>query len=178
MKNLKTFNEFVNESVNEAFAEFDAYRPTLQDRLDGHIEDAKDADTPIEDFGADMKLWKKQYELASKALKTPMNKCATTDSEGSYELAIALNVGLQKRRDAGDDNIKLVAEIPFNSPWKSNSTKLTMYHWHIVDAKLDVITYRDGDDYADFDSIIFPEKQKAKLLKWVNTNMSEDDMTY
>jgi len=179
MKNLQTFDEFVNESrINEAFASFDDYRPTLQSRLDGHAEDAKDADVPIEDMGADMKLWNKQYELASKALKTPMNKCAITDSEGSYELAVALNIGLQKRREDGDENIKLIAEIPFNSPWKSNNSKITMYHWRIVDAGVDVITYRDGDDYAEFDSIIFPEKQKAKLLKWVNANMSEDDMEY
>jgi hypothetical protein len=179
MKNLKTFTEFINESkLNEAFATFDADRPTLQARLDGVEEDAAGEGITPDEMGVDMKLWRNQFDLASKALKTPLNKCATTDSEGSYELAIALNVGLRKRRDAGDSNIELVAEIPFNSPWKSSNSKNIMSHYRIVDAKLDVITYEDGDDYADFQSIIFPENQKAKLLKWVNTNMSEDDMTF
>jgi hypothetical protein len=179
MKNLKTFSEFINEnSVNEAFATFDAYRPTLQDRLDGTEEDAKDNDTTTDEMGVDMKLWRTQFDLASKALKTPLNKCATTDSEGSFELALALHTGLMKRREEGDANIKLVSEIPFNSPWKSNNEKKIMSHYHIVDANLDVITYEDGDDYADFQTIIFPENQKAKLLKWVNTNMSEDDMYF
>ncbi len=179
MKNLKTFSEFINEnSVNEAFATFDAYRPTLQDRLDGTEEDAEGEGVTPEEMGVDMKLWKKQFDAASKALKTPLNKCATTDSEGSFELALALHTGLMKRRENGDSNIKLVAEIPFNSAWKSTSSHQVMYHYHIVDANLDVITYQDGDDFVDFQSIIFPENQKAKLLKWVNTNMSKDDMYF
>lgn len=177
MKNLKTFQEFVNESINEAFASFDSYRPTLQARLDGIEEDARDNDVPVDDM-CNMNLLRKQFDLASKALKTPINKCATTDTEGSYELTLALNIGLKKRIMNGDANIKLVDEIQFNSPWDSRNTSHIMSVYHIVDAKLDVITYSDGDDHAEFESIIFPENQKAKLLKWVNSNMSEEDMEY
>jgi hypothetical protein len=79
---------------------------------------------------------------------------------------------------AQDPNIKVVGEIQFNSPWDSRATSRLMHHYHIVDAKLDVITYTDGDDWAEFDTIVFPENQKAKLLKWVNTNMSKADMSY
>jgi hypothetical protein len=173
MKNLLTFGEFIQ--INEAFASFDgSFRGTLAERLKGIKEDEAEMGEGV----VDMKLLTTQYELIAKSLKVPMNKIAYADSEDNYELVEALSVGLRKRFDAQDQNIKIMNEFNFNSPWHSAAVKRPLYYYHIADANLDVMAWTDGDDFADFNMIAFPVADKKKLVDWVNKNMTKDDMQF
>jgi hypothetical protein len=178
MKNLKTFKEFVNESiVNEALA-------TAADVKDGAVS-LKDRMIEIEEITADepdyvdLKTLKKQYEVLVKALRSSEDKIMIIDSESNaYDLVLAYHIGLQKRRNAGDANVKVVAELKFNSPWDSRNSLLKATHYHVVDGKFDVITFMDGDDFADFYYVVYLKNQEKALLDWGNKNMTEDDTDY
>ena len=87
-------------------------------------------------------------------------------------------IGLQKRRDAGDTNIKLVDELSFNSAWHSTGQRRPAYHWHIIDANIDIITYEDGDDFADFSIVVYLKSQEKSLIDWANANLTEGDTEY
>jgi len=179
MKNLKTFNEFVNESkINEALASASDLKngsTSITDRRKMIEDDSEAAGEPV----CDMKLLDAMYSTFTKALKTPENKLMVIDSESdAYDFVLACFIGFQKRRDSGDSNIKLVDELSFNSAWHSSGQRRPAYHWHIIDAKLDIITFEDGDDWADFQMVVYPKAQESVLLKWVNTNMTTDDTEY
>jgi hypothetical protein len=173
MKNLLTFGEFIQ--INEKFASFDdSFRATLEDRLKG----IKDDNEEMGEEMCNIKLITTQYQMIAKTLGLPMKSVALADSEENYEFVESLSIGLRKRVDSQDSNIELVKELNFNSPWHSAATKRPMYHYHINDADIDLISWTDGDDFAEFDMIAFSEKDKKKLVDWVNANMSSADMKY
>jgi hypothetical protein len=180
MKNLKTFAEFVNESkVNEALATAADLKDgavTLADRY-AEIEGIMTKEN-LPDY-CDIKALKKQYELLAKALRVSDDKAVIVDSESdAYDLVLAFNVGLDKRRKSGDANVKLVSEFTFTSPWDSRSPKINCKHYHIVDGKFDVITFTDGDDFSNFDYIVYNKAQEKTLLDWGNKNMTTADTEY
>ena len=178
MKNLKTFNEFINESkLNEALA-------SAADVKDGAVS-LKDRMIEIEELCADnedycdLKTLKKQYEVLSKALKATDDKIMIIDSESdAYDLVLAYNIGLQKRRDAADANIKVVGELKFNSAWDSSNSLINATHYHIVDGKFDVITFTDSDGFADFYYAVYLKPQEKNWLTWGNKNMTDADTNY
>jgi hypothetical protein len=180
MKNLKTFAEFVNESkLSEALA-------TAADLKDGAITLA-DRYSEIEGIMTnedlpdycDIKALKKQYELLAKTLRSTEDKIMIIDSESdAYDLVLAYNIGLSKRRKSGDANVKLVSEFTFTSPWDSRSSKIDCKHYHIVDGKFDVITFMDGDGFADFTYVVYLKKDEKTLLDWANKNMTTADTEY
>jgi hypothetical protein len=175
MKNLQSFEEFINESkVNEALA-------SAADVNDGAVS-LKDRMAEIEEITADepdycdLKTLKKQYEVLSKALRATDDKIMIIDSESdAYDLVLAYNIGLRKRRDAGDANVKVVGELRFNSAWDSRNSLINATHYHIVDGKFDVITFMDGDGFADFYYAVYLKPQEKNWLAWGNKNMTEDD---
>jgi len=170
MKNLKTFNEFLNESkLNEAFATLEAGE-SLQDTLSSY-EDNDD-----EDF--DIKTMTKGYTEVAKLLKGNLKTISSTMEEGDYEFSQALKVGLHKRVDAGDTNIERIGETTINSPFDSSNSKVTVTAYLIKDAGVTCACWRYGDDFADFDHVAYPTKDGKKLLDWVNKNLSKVDMTY
>jgi hypothetical protein len=176
MKNLYSFEEFLNESkLNEAFAKDEG-----ADTLDVLFKEREDEGDEFEvgEGGCDLKLLKKQYEDIAKALKGNLKNVMCDMSEISYELTDALYIGLQKRHKAGDANIKLVSEFNFNSPWDSASTKQNVKLFHIVDANIDVAIWMDGDDFSSFEYFACLKKDHKNLIKWVNTNMSAEDMKF
>lgn len=174
MKNLKTFNEFINESkLNEALA-------SAADVKDGAVS-LKDRMTEIEELVADqpdycdLKTLKKQYETLTKALRTTQDKIMIIDSESdAYDLVLAYNFGLQKRKDAGDSSVKVVGDVRFNSAWDSKNTMINATHY-LVDGKFDVITFMDGDGFADFYYAVYLKNQEKALLDWANKNMTASD---
>jgi hypothetical protein len=180
MKNLKTFSEFLNESkLNEALASSADWKDgavSLKDRRDEIAKTMQDEE--IEDY-CDIKALDKQYEILAKTLRISADKAMIIDSESDAgDLVGALNRGLDKRRKAGDANIKVVGEFTFNSPWDSRNSKLVGTHYHIVDAKLDLLTFLDGDDFSTFDYVVYNKAQEKALLDWGNKNLTKDDLYY
>jgi hypothetical protein len=178
MKNLHSFEEFLNESVvNEAFAK-DEGADTFDVMLKEREKEAAEYGWDTGEGGCDLKLLVKHYEDIAKHLKGNLKTVICDMSEISYELVSALYVGLNKRHQAGDANIKLVSEFNFNSAWHSAAQKRNVQLFHIVDANINVAVWMDGDDYADFEYFACLKKDHKNLIKWVNTNMSEADMNY
>lgn len=173
MKNIKTFEEFLNENLNEGIAnprdiKSDA-RSLTQRKAD--IEEFEELDAK------GLKLLDNQHALLSKTLKTPEKDLMLIDSESnSYELVQAIHIGFQKRRDAGDENIRLVSTLNFQSPFSEQSRPA--YHYQIVDQKIDLITLEDGGDYSDFIMVIYPRRQEKALVTWANDNLSSADSEY
>jgi hypothetical protein len=127
----------------------------------------------------DMKLLNTLYTTLSKTLRTPENKLMIIDSESNaYDFVLALFIGFQKKREAGDKNVQFVTELSFNSPWHSSNQRRPAYHWHIADANIDLITYEDGDDYSDFQIVVYPINQEKALIEWANKNLSLEDTEY
>lgn len=175
MKNLLSFEDFINESrLNEALA-------SPADVKDGAVS-LKDRLAEVADIAADepdyvdLKTLKKQYDVLAKALRASDDKVMIIDSESdAYDLVLAYNIGLQKRRDSGDDNVKVIAELKFNSPWDSKNTLLNAIHYHVVDGNFEVITFMDGDGFADFYYAVYLKPQEKSFIDWANKNMTGAD---
>jgi len=174
MKNLKTFNEFLNQSeLNEGIAnpkdvKSDA-RSAIKRKADIIEFDELDA--------SGIKLLDKQHELFSKTLKTSDKELMMLDSESNaYELVQAIYFGFQKRRDEGDKNIQLVSTLTFQSPFAEKASPA--YHYRILDAKIDLIALQDGDEFADFQIIVYSKRQEKDLISWANANLSDADLEY
>jgi hypothetical protein len=178
MKNLQTFAEFINESkLNEALA-------TAADLKDGAVtladryKEIADIVNDEPDY-CDLKSVKKQYEIIAKQLRASEKDIMSIDSESdATDLVLAFHIGLDKRRKAGDSNIEVVSEFNFNSAWDSRGAKRNCVHYHVVDGKFDVITFMDGDDFADFTHLLYLKKDEKALLDWGNKNLSNRDTMY
>jgi hypothetical protein len=176
MKNLQTFQEFVNESrINEAFVGKTDMQ-LLQDTYNDYIPQA-------EDYGMDMSVLKKGYETIAKLLKGNMKNVCSDMEEGEYELCKALAIGLDKRATGKfgypiDPNISVAGSETVNSAFTDGPISHVVTLYHIKDIDIHVVTWVDGDDYAEFDHIACLKKDEKKLVAWVNKNMSEDDMGY
>lgn len=170
MINLKTFNEFVNESkLNEAFATLkgdDILSKTFKDYESGEDEDL------------DLKVMKKGYESIAKLLGGNMNNVSSTMEEGDFEFCRSLNQGLRKRFKANDPNIEIVGEVTINSPFDSGNESTPVTCYLIKDVNIKVATWNYGDDFAVFDHVAYLTKDAKSLLKWVNSNLSDSDMDY
>jgi hypothetical protein len=170
MKNLKTFNEFVNESkLNEAFATLEG-----DDVLSSTYKDYESS----EDEDLDLKVMKKGFESIAKLLGGNMNNVSSTMEEGDYEFSRSLNVGLDKRFNNADPNIEKVGQVNINSPFDSSNSSTPVTCYLIKDANIKVATWNYGDDFATFDHVAYLTKDAKALLKWVNSNLSDDDMQY
>jgi hypothetical protein len=174
MKNLKTFQEFVNESkLNEAFV-----GKTDMALLQSTYEDYEDA---ADDY--DIPALKKGYETIAKLLKGNMKNVCSEMEEGEFELCKALATGLDKRATGTfgypiDPNITVAGSATINSAFDSGNKAHVVTLYHIKDINVHVATWEDGDDFAEFDHIACLKKDEKKLVAWVNKNMSEDDMDY
>jgi len=172
-KNIRLNEAFVNPSPCEL----------LQDTLKGFSES--------DDDSIDITVLTKGYETIAKLLKGNMKTVVSEMEEGEYELCKALAVGLDKRATGGitdtgkrknespeGSNVSIVNRGQINSAFTSNSLPREVIVYHIGDIKVDVATWVDGDEYAEFDHVAFLKKDEKKLISWVNKNMSEDDMEY
>ncbi len=180
MKNLKTFAEFVNESkLNEALATAADLKDGAMTLAGGYAEiEGIMTKQNLPDY-CDIKALKKQHELLAKALRSTEDKIMIIDSESDAgDLVLAFNIGLDKRRKAGDSNVKLVSEFTFTSPWDSRSSKIDCKHYRIVNGNFDIITFMDGDDFADFTYVVYLKKDEKTLLDWANKNMTTADTEY
>lgn len=170
MENLKTFTEFVNESeLNEAFASLEG-----DDILSNTYKDYQSSD----DEDIDLKVMKTGYESIAKLLGGNMNNISSTMEEGDYEFSRSLNIGLDKRFTDSDPNIKKVGEVNINSPFDSYNSSVPVTCYHIKDADVKVAVWNYGDNNATFDHVAYATKDAKKLLKWVNSNLSDEDMDY
>jgi hypothetical protein len=177
MKNIQTFDSFINESkVNEAFVS-----PTAMATLDSTFSDYEGG--AEDDDSINIPIMKKGYEIIAKLLKGNMKTVVSEMEEGEYELCKALAIGLDKRATGYnnfpvDPNIQIAGEANINSAFDSSNSKRRVVLYHIKDANIDVAVWVDGDDYAEFDHIACLKKDEKKLVAWVNKNLSEDDMGY
>lgn len=173
-KNIRINESIINEALVNA-ADVKDGATTLADRIKMIEDDAVSAGEEI----CDMKMLNAMYTTFSKTLKTPLNKLMLIDSESNAsDFVLACWIGFERRRDAGNTNIKLVDELSFNSAWHSSGQRRPAFHWHIVDANIDIITYEDGDDWSDFSMVVYPKAQEKALINWVNANMTEEDIEY
>ena len=176
MKNLQTFQEFINESsINEAFVG-KTDLPLLQSTYE-------DYEPQADEYEMDIDLLKKGYETIAKLLKGNMKNVCSEMEEGEFELCKALEVGLHKRATGAfgypiDPNIAVAGSATFNSAFSSGNESHVVTLYHIKDVNIHVATWSDGDDYAEFDHIACLKKDEKKLVAWVNKNLTEDDMSY
>jgi hypothetical protein len=183
MKNIKTFETFINEGkVNEAFVgtvNADVLEKTLADFASN------------DDDSIDIPTLQKGYETIAKLLKGNLKTVASEMEEGEYELCKALAIGLDKRATGGIDpmgkrknaapegsNVSIANRGRINSAFTDGAVAHEVIVYHIGDIKVDVATWMDGDDYAEFDHVAYLKKDEKKLIAWVNKNLSEDDMEY
>ena len=189
MKNIKPFNEFVNESLklNEAFVgaiNADVLEKTLADFAESVEGD--DGDDSI-----NIPTLQKGYETIAKLLKGNLKTVASEMEEGEYELCKALNIGLDKRATGGitpagkrvnvapeGTNVSIAARGQITSAFTDGRVTHEVIVYHIGDIKVDVACWEDGDDYAEFHHVAYLKKDEKKLVAWVNKNLTEDDMEY
>jgi hypothetical protein len=172
MKNLQTFQEFVNENfINEKYDYNTGFPFETNTTLSSQIKMQQETGEVDDDMLAKMKT---NFETIAKQLKGNINSVTYAMSEGDdYRFVVALNYGLAHRVEEKDRNIKELKGIGGEAPF--GGSDLSGYIYNIKDINVDVAVWEEGDEYSSFQHVACLTKDAKKLEKWVNDNMTEAD---
>ena len=168
MKNLQTFEQFVNESTtNEAikFNPRDLDAGTFFDVISGYEGDE-------EDFGIDMDNMTKCYETIAKALGGNLKNVNFGDSENNNYEFFKFLVNVTYGETAFDKGAK-IPEIKvlktFNVPsgYRDEIGQATLVE---IPGVCKYVAWLDGDDYSNFDYAAYKSSDAAKIAKWATDN--------
>jgi hypothetical protein len=171
MKHIKSFADFVNESVNEAIK----FNPRDLDQGTFHdFTDSMDAET-IEDYGVEMDNMVKGYETIAKALGGNTNNVAFGDSENNnYEFFKFLSnvtygeTAFEKGTKLPEVKVLKTFNIP--SGWRDGDNQATLVE---IPGVAKYVAWLDGDDFSNFDYCAYKASDLPKIAKWAQDNYVE-----
>jgi hypothetical protein len=169
MKNLQTFEQFVNESTtNEAikFNPRDLDAGTFFDVIDSFDEES------IEDYGIDMDNMTKGYETIAKALGGNLKNVNFGDSENNnYEFfQFLMKVTMAEHafeKGAKIPEIKVLKTFNVPSGYRDEIGQATLVE---IPGVCKYVAWLDGDDYSNFDYAAYKSSDAAKIAKWATEN--------
>ena len=172
MKNLQTFQEFINENfVNEKYDYNTGFPFEGDNTFAGNIKMQQETGEVDDDMMAKLKT---NWETISKQLKGNVNSVTYSMSEGNdYRFVVALYYGLAHRVEEKDPNIKRLDGVGGESPFGGADD--SGYIYNIKDINVNVAVWEGGDEYSSFQHVACLTKDAKKLEKWVNDNMTEAD---
>ena len=170
MKNLKTFSEFVNESlINEAVK----FNP--KDVAEGtffNFINSMDSET-IEDYQIDMDKMTKGYEMISKALGGNLKNVEFGDSENNnfdfFRFLSNVTIGKYSfGKGAKIPEVKVLKTFDVPSGYRDGNygpAKLVE-----IPGVCKYVTWVDGDEFSNFDYAAYKSSDAAKIAKWAQDN--------
>ena len=173
MKNLQTFEQFVNESINEASVKFNPRgldAGTFFDYIDSMD------DQTIEDYEVDMDKMTKGYETIAKALGGNLKNVNFGDSENNnyefFKFLMYVTIG-ESAFDKGAKipEIKILKTFDVTSGWREGNygpARLVE-----IPGVCKYVTWVDGDDFSDFDYAAYKTSDLPKIAKWATENYVE-----
>jgi hypothetical protein len=170
MKNLQTFEQFVNESTtNEAikFNPRDLDAGTFFDYIDSMDDET------IEEYEVDMDKMTKGYELIAKALGGNLKNVNFGDSENNnYEFfKFLMNVTMGTSafdKGAKVPEVKILKTFNVPSGWRDGDYGQAQLVE--IPGVCKYVTWLDGDDFSNFDYAAYKSSDVAKIAKWAQEN--------
>jgi hypothetical protein len=169
MKNLQTFEQFLNESFNESSVKFNPRNLDAGTFFD--YIDSMDDET-IEDYEVNMDNMTKGYETIAKALGGNLKNVSFGDSENNdYEFfKFLMNVSLGTSafdKGAKLPELKIVKNFTVPSGWRDDEGQATLVE---IPGVAKYITWQDGDDFSSFDYAAYKTSDLPKIAKWAEEN--------
>jgi hypothetical protein len=169
MKNLQTFEQFVNESINEASVKFNP-RDLNLDTFFGVIDSMDDEF--IEEYEINMDNMTKAYETIAKALGGNLKNVNFGDSENNdYEFFKFLtNVTYGETafdKGAKIPEIKILKTFDVPSGYRDGESQATLVE---IPGVGKYVAWLDGDDFSNFDYAAFKSSDATKIAKWATEN--------
>jgi hypothetical protein len=169
MKNIKTFEQFVNESTtNEAikFNPRDLDSGTFYDYIDSLDDET------IEEYEIDMDNVTKGYETIAKALGGNLRNVNFGDSENNnYEFFKFLtNITYGETafdKGAKVPEIKVLKTFTVPSGFRGGDNQASLVE---IPGVCKYVAWLDGDDFSNFDYVAYKSSDAAKIAKWAQEN--------
>ena len=169
MKNLQTFEQFVNESINEASVKFNPRG--LDSGSFFSMIDSMDDDT-VEEYEINMDNMTKAYETIAKALGGNLKNVNFGDSENNdYEFFKFLtNVTYGETafdKGAKIPEIKILKTFDVPSGYRDGESQATLVE---IPGVCKYVAWLDGDDFSNFDYAAYKTSDLPKIAKWATEN--------
>jgi hypothetical protein len=169
MKNIQSFEQFINESVNEAAIKFNPR--DLDAGSFFSVIDSMDDET-IEEYEINMDNMTKAYETIAKTLGGNLRNVNFGDSENNnyefFKFLTAVTYG-ETAFDKGAKipEIKILKTFAVPSGYRDGDNQASLVE---IPGVCKYVVWADGDDFSDFDYAAYKSSDVAKIAKWAQEN--------
>ena len=169
MKNIQSFEKFINESVNEAAIKFNPR--DLDSGTFFSVIDSFDDET-IEEYEIEIDNMTKGYETIAKALGGNLKNVNFGDSENNnYEFfKFLINVTYGETafdKGAKFPEVKILKTFDIPSGYRDGDNQASLVE---IPGVCKYVAWLDGDDYSNFDYAAYKSSDAAKIAKWAQEN--------